>query len=299
MKAIQINKYGSSEVIELNDIPEPTLKDGQVLVKVQAASLNPFDAKIRNGALGDKVQFPMTLGGDFAGVVEETGEEVYGQAIVLNGGSGAFAQLASANLTHISPKPKNVSYEEAAAAVLVGISAIQALEEHINLQKDQKILIHGGAGGIGSTAVQLAKHLGAYVAATASRDDEDFVKGLGADQVIDYKSEKFEDLLKDFDAVYDTVGGQVTDKSFQVLKKGGVLVSMMGQPNEELAKEHEVTAIGESTEVNNQRLAHLTEQIEQEAIKPQVDKVFPLEQAKEAFDYLEKDSPKGKVVLKI
>ena len=295
MKAVQIREYGGSEVVEVKDIAEPALKEGQILVKVHAASINPFDTKIRSGIYKDSIplNLPYTPGGDFSGVILslgegvtefEVGDEVFGSAQVASGGSGAFAQISAANVKNSALKPKSIDHIQAASLPLVGSSAVQALEEHIKLQKGQKILIHGGAGGIGSIAIQLAKHIGAVVATTISTDDKEFVKSLGADQVIDYKSEKFEDILKDFDAVFDTVGGESSDKSFKVLKKGGVLVSMVGKPNEDLAKEFEVTAIGQGTHTNREYLTRLSELVDKGVIKPQVDKVFPLDQTKEAFD---------------
>lgn len=307
MKTVQINQYGGVEVLQINEnAPQPTPKKGQVLVEVYAASINPFDWKVRQGYMKDAMSLPATLGGDFAGKVVETGDEIYGSALIFNGGSGGFAQFAAVNIKNSAQKPKNVNFEEAAALPVVGSSAIQALEEHIKLQKGQKILIHGGAGGIGHIAVQLAKHLGAYVVTTVGTDDIEFEKSLGVDEVIDYKSEDFTTILKDFDAVFDTVGGETTDKSFSVLKKGlpagrqgGVLVSMLGQPNEELAKQYEVTAIGQGTETNATHLKRLTELVENGVIKVNVDKVFPLDRVKEAFDYQEKNHPRGKVVLKI
>ena len=264
------------------------------------------------------LKFPFTMGGDFSGVVIQLGDgvydfkigdKVYGQALVLNGGSGAFAQFAASNAANTSLMPKSVSFLQAAALPLVGGSAIQALEEHIKLKRDptsakasagkQKILIHGGAGGIGHIAVQLAKHLGAHVAATASGDSVKLVKKLGADEAIDYKTQKFEEILHDFDAVFDTVGGEITDRSFKVLKRSGIIVSMLGAPNPALAKQYGVTAIGQNTRVDNKILARLTEFVEQGAIEAQVDKVFPLEQVREAFEYLENSHPRGKVVVKI
>lgn len=311
MKAVQINQYGGTEVVEIKDnISDPSPKIGQILVEVHAASINQFDSKIRSGMYKDSIplEFPYTPGGDFSGIVKKLGEgvsefkvgdEVFGSALILNGGSGAFAQIASSNSKNTAYKPKNIDFSEAASLPLVGSSAVQALEEHIQLKSGQKILIHGGAGGIGSIAIQLAKHIGAYIATTVSTDDKEFVKSLGADQIIDYKNEKFEEKVLDFDAVFDTVGGETDDRSFKVLKKGGILVSMVGVPSEELAKKQEVEAIGQSTNTNQKHLSRLTELVDQGVIKPQVDKVFPLEQANKAFDFLEKGSPKGKVVLKI
>lgn len=310
MKAVQINQHGGSEVVEIKDVSEPFAKPGQILVEVHAASINPFDSKIRSGIYKDSMplEFPYTPGGDFSGIVKglgddvsefNIGDEVFGSAQVLSGGSGAFAQFASANVKNTANKPKKIDFVGAASLPLVGSSAVQALEEHIKLKGNQKILIHGGAGGIGSIAIQLAKYLGAYVATTISTNDMEFAKSLGADEVIDYKSQDFTEIIKDFDAVFDTVGGETTDKSFKVLKKGGVLVSMVGTPNEKLAKQHRVTAIGQSTHTDREHLSRLAELVDLGVIKPQVDKVFPLEQSKEAFNHLEKDSPRGKVVLKI
>ena len=205
MKSAQINRYGGSEVIEINqNTPEPTLSSGKVLVSVKAAGLNPVDWKIREGYFQQMIQlqFPFTLGMDFSGIVKEIGggvsdfkqgDEVYGQAGVATGGSGAFAEMALAKTETIANKPKRLSHGEAAALPLVGVSSWRALVENIGLSNGQRILIHGGAGGIGSIAIQLAKNLGAFIATTASANDKVFVQELGADQVIDYKSQNFED----------------------------------------------------------------------------------------------------------
>lgn len=310
MKAAQIKDYGGKEVIEIVDTEKPSLKEGQVLVEIRAASLNPVDYKLSSGMLKEwmPITFPATLGGDFSGVISEIsdgalefkiGDEVFGSAIVLNGGSGSLAQFAACNVNNMALKPKTIDFSKAASLSLVGASAIQAIEEHINLHEGQKILIQGGAGGIGSIAVQLAKVHGAFVAATTGTKDLEFVKELGADQVINYESEDFSEILKDFDAVFDTVGGEVTTKSFKVLKKGGILVSMLGQPDENLAKQHQVMAIGQNTQTTKEKLMRLADLVNQGKIKPQVDKIFPLEQVKEAFDYLEKTHPRGKVVVSL
>ncbi|MBI2617553.1 NADP-dependent oxidoreductase [Candidatus Gottesmanbacteria bacterium] len=311
MKAAQINAYGGIEVIQINkNIPKPSPKQGQVLVEVFAASINAIDWKFRAGYLQKMapVPLPVTLGGDFAGKISEGGEgvsefnvgdEVYGQAIILNGGSGSFAEYVTANATNTTLKPNTSSFEEAGALPLAGVSAMQALEEHMKLQSGQKILIHGGAGGIGHIAIQLSKVLGAYVVTTVKTEDMEFVKNLGADEVIDYKTQKFEDILKDFDAVFDTVGGETTDKSFAVLKKGGIFVSMLGQPNQDLAQKYGVSAIGQGTQTDTAHLNHLAELVDSGKIKVHVDKVFPLEKVQEAFTYQEEVHPRGKVVIKI
>lgn len=310
MKAAQFSSYGGPEVIQINTFSNPTLKPGQILVENFAASINPIDWKVRAGYLQKMVplQLPVTLGGDFAGKVVEiaddvsnvtVGDEVYGQASILNGSSGAMAEVVAANVANASLKPKRVNFEEGAALPLAGGSALQAIEEHIKLQEGQKILIHGGAGGIGHFAIQIAKALGGYVATTVSAKDSDFAKTLGADEVIDYKTQQFEEILRDYDAVFDTVGGETTDKSFRILKKGGVIVSMAGQPNLELAQKFGITAIGQKSKVDTARLNRLTELVESGKIKVHIDKIFSLEQAKEAFVHQEKDHPQGKVVIQI
>jgi len=309
MKAAQINKYGGSEVVEINkNMPKPAVSQGKVLIEVYAAGVNPVDWKLRAGYLQQMMllKFPATLGGDFSGVVVDVGEdvsafkkgdEVYGSALVFGGGSGAFAEFALASAKAAAHKPKRINHVEAAALPLVGVSAYQALVDHIGLTKDKRILIHGGAGGIGAIAIQLAKHMRAYVATTASARDIEYVKELGADEALDYKSQSFETILRDYDAVYDTVGGETYVKSFKVLKKGGIIVSMLEQPSSELMEQYGVNAIGQFTRINRERLSKLSEFIDKGIIKVHVDKTFPLEQAGEALVYLQTGHPRGKVVL--
>lgn len=311
MNAAQINKYGDIEAIEVTDCAiMPTLERDQVLVKVAAASLNPFDWKLRSGMFKDYIplDFPLTLCGDFSGVVTQIGEDVtelhvgnivYGQGGAPYYGTGALAEYIAAKCDKVAQKPKNVNFIQAAALPLAGISALQALEHHINLQNGQKILIHGGAGGIGSMAIQIAKAIGAYVATTVSPDDMEFVKGLGADEVIDYKSQTFEKMLQDYDAVFDTAGGETTNKSFAVLKKGCVLVSMVQQPDPALAEEYGVTALFQNTDSTPTMLKRLAELVEEDKLKVQVDQVFALAEIQEAFRLLEHQSPRGKVVVSI
>jgi alcohol dehydrogenase len=311
MKSAQINKYGSSEVIEINQsTSEPTVSSGKVLVIIKAAGINPADWKIREGGLQQLVslQFPSTLGVDFSGVIKQIGEgispsdfkqgdEVYGQAGVINGGSGAFAEMALANTESIANKPKRLSHAEAAGLPLVGVSAWQALVENIGLSKGQKILIHGGAGGIGSIAIQLAKYLGADVATTVSINDKQFVQELGADQVIDYKTQTFEDLLHDYDAVFDTVGDETYRRSFKVIKKGGVIVSMLDQPDSELMNQYGVKAIFQFTQADRERLTKLAQWVDENNIRVNVEKTFLLDEAGDALDYQKDVHPRGKVVL--
>jgi alcohol dehydrogenase len=315
MKSARIKGYGSTrDVIEI-DQDSPVPKDpseGKVLVKVNAAGVNPIDWKMSEGYLQQvmPIEFPATLGWDFSGIVEKTGagvsdikqgEEVYGQSSVIIGGSGTFAEMALANADNIARKPITLSHEEAAGLPTVGVSAWQALVEIIGLSKGQKILIHGGAGGVGSIAIQLAKYIGAYVATTVSEKNKQFVKGLGADEIIDYKTQTFEDMLShDYDAVLDTVGGETYSRSFKILKKGsGIIVSTLEQPNQELMEKFGVKAIFEFHQVNRERLTKLAQWVDQNYVHVEVDKTFPLDDAAKALDHQRIAHPRGKVVLAI
>lgn len=310
MKAVQINKFGGSEVIEVNNgAIKPALKLGQVLVEVYAAGINPIDYKIRNGNLKDAIKtFPVTLGTDFAGVVAEisegsndfkTGDEVYGNAIILGGGSGTLAEYVSANISATSLKPASLNFIEAGGLPLAAASALQAIEEHIQIKEGQKILIHGGGGGIGSLAVQLAKMYGAYVAATSGPESLDFVKSLGADEVIDYHSQDFTEIIKDYDAVFDTAGGETARKSLPVLKPGGIIVSMGTQFDPGDVEKYKITAIAQNTKSTADKFRRIADLVDAGKLKAEIDKAFPLDEAKEAFEYLENGHPKGKVVVKI
>lgn len=310
MKAARINEYGNAGVVQITEIDKPTVSEGQVLVEVRASSINPFDKTIREGYMKDAIplELPVTLGGDIAGEVVEVGDgvdnfavgdKVYGQANVVAGNSGAFAEFAAAKAGGLAVMPANLSYLEAASLPLVGVSALQALTEHINLQPGQKLFVHGGGGGIGSIAIQIAKNIGAYVATTATGEQIDMVKKLGADEVLDFKSEDFSTKLSDFDAAFDTVGGDEFVKTFAILKSGGTAVSMIAQPDEAKATELGITAMMQSTHVNTDRLNKLRDLIESGVVAPQVDKVFSLDDIQDAFKAKEEGMVRGKVVLRI
>jgi NADPH:quinone reductase-like Zn-dependent oxidoreductase len=310
IKAARLHRYGGANTIQVEEVSLADPQSGQLLVRVNAAGVNPIDWKIRAGYMQQTMplQLPVTLGGDFSGVVElvgtgvtnfKVGDQVYGQASVTNGGSGSFAEFVIAPTAGTAAKPKSVGHTEAGGLPLVGVSALQALTENLRLSTGQKVLIHGGAGGIGSAAIQLAKHVGADVATTASDNDSGYVKGLGANTVIDYKTQKFEEVVHDLDAVFDTVGGDTYIRSFKVLKRGGRLVSMLVQPRQDLMKEFGVEAFFQFTQATTERLTRLAELVDRGALKVHVDKIFPLEQASAAMQYLENRAPKGKVVLKI
>jgi alcohol dehydrogenase len=214
-------------------------------------------------------------------------------------GSGAFAELALVDEDRIAHKPRTLTHIEAAGLPTVGVSAWQGLVENIGLAKDKKILIHGGAGGIGSIAVQLAKQLGAYIATTVSTNDGQFVQELGANQVIDYKVQNFEDILHDY-AVFDTVGGDTYKRSFKVLKKGsGIIASMLERPNSELVNRYGVKALVQFTQANRQLLTKLAEWVDQNNIKVNIDKTFSIDEAADALDYQRDVHPRGKVVITV
>ena len=312
MKSIQISKYGGSDVVDINnDAPIPRVSTDKVLVEVKASGVNPVDWKIREGYFQQMVplQFPATLGTDFSGVIKELeqnvstnfniGDEVYGQASLLSGGSGSFAELALTNINSIAVKPKTLNHIDASSLPLVGASTWQGLVDNIGLSKNQKILIHGGAGGIGTIAIQLAKHLGAYVGTTVKSEDKEFVQQLGADEIVDYTTQNFDDILHDYDAALDTVGGETYKKSFKVLKNNGTIVSMLEQPDSNLMNQYGVKAIFQFTETTSERLTKLAQWIDQNNVKANVEKTFPLSETAKALDYQKDNHPRGKVVITI
>lgn len=310
MKAAQLVAYGGQGSVKVtNDAVKPTIMPDQVLIKVHAAALNPFDYKVREGFVRRmaELHFPATLGGDVAGVIEEVGEQidgftvgdaVYGQAGALSG-NGSFAEYSPIAAKSIAKKPESVDFDTAAALPLVSASAYQAIYEHIHLRPDQKILIHGGGGGIGSTAIQLAKHIGAYVATTVSSDDIEYVRSIGADRAIDYKNEDFTDSIKDYDAVFDTVGGEPNTKSYEVLKPGGIFVSMIGQKDEQLANEHHIEYISESSHVTTEKLEAIAKLVDTNVLRVRTAKTYPLDQVPEALEFLKTGHPHGKVVIQV
>jgi alcohol dehydrogenase len=306
MKAVQLTKFGGNEGIVIISLSVPAVSKGKILVAVHAAGVNPVDWKIRSGMM--QIPLPATLGGDFSGVVKEIGpgvanfkpgEEVYGQSAAYRGGSGSFEEFALADQDAVALKPKRISHIEAGALPLVGVSALQALEDHMKLSGGQSVLIHGGGGGIGSIAIQIAVHIGARVAATVGEHDIDYAKRLGADQIIDFRSEKFEDAVKDVDAVLDLVGGDTYRRSFPILKRGGIIVSLLENPDEKLMKQFGVRAVHQFTQVNSARLERLSKLVDEGIVKIHIDKIFPLERTGDALAYLESDHPTGKVVLDV
>lgn len=309
MNAARISAYGTPANIAIIDIPEPEVLPGHVAIKVQACALNPWDSKILSGVVQSflPLELPVTLGGDVAGIILAVGQGVDGLAVgdaVYGGagapnGSGALAEIAVTSADSVARSPKNFTAVDAAASVLTGVSTWQAIVQHLNVHSGEKILIHGAAGGIGSLAVQLAKHLGAYVAATAKGTDIALVRSLGADEVIDYENQDFTQSIHGYDAVFDTVGGETNTKSYAVLKSGGTLLSMTDQPNAELMQTYHVTATMQYSKVDSEALVAVSELFESGVLTVRVDKTFPLSDAAAAFMYRESGQANGKVVVTI
>lgn len=310
MKAAQINNYGDASVVHINDTKTPAITDTQVLVKVATASLNPFDTTVRSGHMKDAIplKMPATLGGDLAGTVVKmganvshvaVGDTVYGQAYCW-AGSGTFAEYTAAPGEQVAKAPQNLSIEEIGALPLAGASAVEAIIDNLAIKSGQKLFIHGGAGAIGALALQIAKHIGAYVAVTASGDEDvSYVKSLGANQIIDYKTTDFGTILSGYDAAFDTVGGQDFTKCLYILKKGGAALTMIGQPNEDAAKKLGVTAERQGTKVATLALDTLRTLADEGVIRPRIGQVFSLAEIQLAFIAREAGSIKGKIILKI
>ena len=332
MKAFVVSKYGKANSVEAVELPEPELGDGDVLVEVHAASVNPLDLKIRNGELKPLLPYklPLVLGNDLAGVVIKAGKNVRrfkpGDEVFARPDQdriGAFAELIAISENDVAKKPDRLDMEQAASVPLVGLTTWQALVGKARLQAGQKVLIQAGSGGVGTIAIQLAKHLGATVATTTSTANVDWVKGLGADVVIDYKKDDFESVLHDYDVVIDTQGGQTLEKSLLVLKPGGKVISVAGPPEPDFAKEfganwfliqamralsfqirrkakrRGVTYSFLFMKASGDQLRELGSLIDSGAIRPVVDQVFPFQSTMEALAYVEKGRAKGKVVVKI
>jgi NADPH:quinone reductase-like Zn-dependent oxidoreductase len=332
MKAFIVDRYGSSDGVRAGEMPDPELRDDEVLVQIHAASVNPVDLKIRDGKLKRILPYrlPFILGNDLAGVVVRVGsgvrrfkpgDEVYARPDTDR--IGAFAECISVQEDAVAHKPNALTMEEAASIPLVGLTAWQALIERANLKRGQKVLIHAGSGGVGTFAIQLAKHLGAIVATTTSTANLDWVKRLGADIVIDYRKDDFETILHDYDAVLDTLGGEALEKSLRVLKPGGKLISISGPPDPDVATDmgstwilrlamrllsyrirrraqrHHVSYAFLFMRPSGDQLREIGSLIDSGTIRPVVDRIFPFESTKEALAYVEKGRAKGKVIVKV
>ncbi|MBJ8007294.1 MULTISPECIES: NADP-dependent oxidoreductase [Bacillus cereus group] len=331
MKAMIIDKYGKVPM-RMTEVPTPEINEYEVLAEIHAASINPIDFKIRDGKVKMllKYEMPLILGNDFSGVIVKigakvtrfkVGDEIYARP--RKGKIGTFAEYIAIHEDDIALKPKNLSFEEAASIPLVGLTSYQALHDTMQLQKEQKILIHAGSGGVGTFAIQLAKIMGATVTTTASEAGTNLVKSLGADEIINYKTKKFEDILKNYDAVFDTIGGTTLEKSFNIIKSGGNIVSVSGMPNARFGKEFgsgffktllfslaskKLTALEKKHNAqysflfmkpSGDQLRIIANYIESGQLKPIIDRIFPFEDTQKAMEYSESGRAKGKIIVKI
>lgn len=330
MKAAYINRYGNIDDVQLDEQSKPPITENDVLIKIHAASINPLDLRVLEGEFKaiQPVKFPFILGNDFAGTVVQVGpnvkqfkagDEVYAKTDQ----NGAFAEYTVVHQSSLALKPQNISMELAASLPLVSLTAWQALVEIAKVQAGQKVLIHAGSGGVGSIAIQLAKHLGATVATTTSGKNAQWVKALGADIIIDYKTTDFEKELKDYDVVLDTQGGKILEKSLNVLKRGGRIISISGPPDRAFAeaikanwllkcvipllswsirnkaKKRGISYSFLFMQPNGQQLSEISKLVESEKINPIVDKIYTFSEIKDAFQYVNTGRAKGKVILKI
>ena len=308
MKAVVIHQYGGPEVLKCEDVPRPEPKDDQLLIRVIAAGVNPVDGMIRSGMFDKEGNrsFPIILGGDVAGIVEKVGSKITkfkaGDpvfAYVSLDNSGGYAQYALVTEREAASKPKSLTYVEAAAVPIVAMTAWQALVDTAKLSAGQTVLIHGGSGGVGSFAIQIAKARGAKVIATASTANQDFLKQLGADVTIDYTKQKFEDVAKDVDVVLDSIGGDTLVRSYGVVKKGGIIVSLVARPKESELEKHGIRGAALNVEPNSEELAEIGKLIDDKKIKVIVSQTFPLSEAKKAQEQVATGHTRGKIVLKI
>ncbi|HYX85070.1 MAG TPA: NADP-dependent oxidoreductase [Gaiellales bacterium] len=305
MKAVRFHEYGPANVLTVEDVPRPAPGQGEVLVRVSAAAVNPIDWKFRAGYLKEMVplELPHTPGVDLAGTVEEVGEGVSELASgdeVFGRGSGTYAEHALAQPAMLAPKPASLSFDEAVTLGLGGVTAWSALFTAAGLGAGQRLLVHGGAGGVGSLAVQLGRWKGAHVTATTSTANLDFVRSLGADEVVDYTAGRFEDAASGMDAVLDTVGGEVTDRSWPVIKPGGILVVIASMPDPETAKARGVrTAGAQPPDEQAPILRQLAGLVESGDLKPQIGRTFPLTGAADAHAASETGHGRGRIVLQV
>jgi NADPH:quinone reductase-like Zn-dependent oxidoreductase len=308
MKAIVVHAYGGPEVLNYEDVPRPEPKENQMLVRVIAAAVNPVDGMIRSGEFANYLHttLPLVPGYDIAGIVEKTGakitkfkagDSVYAYIGLKDG--GGYAEFALATEDEASPKPKSLTFEQAAAVPLVAMTAWQALIDTAKLSAGQTVLIHGGSGGVGSLAIQIAKARGAKVLATASTANQDLLKQLGADVAIDYTKTKFEEVAKDVDVVLDSVGKDTLVRSYGVVKKGGFIVSLVARPDPAQLDAHGIHGAALDVKPDAKELAEITKLIEEKKIVPVVSEVLPLSAAAKAQGHAATGHTRGKIVLKV
>jgi NADPH:quinone reductase-like Zn-dependent oxidoreductase len=308
MKAIVVHEYGGPEVLKYEEVSQPEPKEDQILVRVIAAGVNPVDGMIRSGMFAkyEKDVFPIIPGADIAGVVAKVGTKITKfkagdpvLAYVSLKGGGGYAEYALGTERDTAAKPKSLTYVEAAAVPIVALTAWQALIDTAKLRAGQTLLIHGGSGGVGTFAIQIAKACGAKVIATASTANQDLLKELGADVAIDYTKQKFEDVAKGVDVVLDSVGKDTLARSYGVVKKGGVIVSIVARPDKAELEKRGIRGAVLSVEPNADELAEIGKLIDQKKIKVIVSQTFPLSEAAKAQEQVATGHTRGKIVLKV
>ncbi len=311
MKAIRIHNYGGPEVLQYEDAPRPKPQADEVLIRVHAAGVNPIDWKVREGDMKDfwPHKFPLILGWDVSGTVEEVGpgaaaagrfkigDEVYSVPDPTR--NGAYADYIVVRESELALKPKSLHHIRAAAVPLAALTAWQSLFDTAQLQPGQRVLIHAGSGGVGHLAVQLAKWKGAYVFATASTKNQDLLRKLGVDEPIDYTQQRFENVARNIDIVLDTIGGETQERSWSVLKKGGVLVSLVQPPSEEKAKALGVRAAFVAGHPSGAQLAEIAKIIDAGKLAPVIDRILPLSEVRRAHELSQSGHTRGKIVLRV
>jgi len=307
MKAVRVHRFGPPEVIALEDVPKPEPSNGEVVVEVKAAGIGPWDALIRSGKSALPQPLPLVLGSDLSGVIDsigpgvepfKVGDEVFG--VTNERFIGAYAEYALAKVAMIAPKPKSLNHTHAASVPVVAVTAWQMVFDFARLSSGQSVLIQGGAGNVGGYAVQFARLAGALVIATTSAKDVSYVRSLGGVGVIDYRATRFEERVKETDAVIDTVGGDTLDRSYGVLKRGGIVVSSAAQPSNEKAEHYGVRAVFFLVQVTTERLRKIAELIDAEKLRTEVGEVLWLDEARKGHEMLE-GAPhrRGKIVIKV
>ena len=308
MMAWRVHEFGPPNIMRFEQVPRPSPGPGEVLVKIHAAGVGPWDRWIRAGRSALPQPLPLTLGSDLSGEVAALGSGISNMAVgdqvfgVTNTKFlGAYAEYAVASAGMLAKKPRSLSYIEAASVPVIAVTAWQGLFDQARLEAGQTVVIHGAAGNVGAYAVQLARRARLRSIATAGAKDIDYVRALGADKVVDYHTQRFEDEVKDADAVLDLVGGETQTRSFQVLRPGGKLISTVSQPDQDRAKHHAVAAAFFLVEVTTERLRRIAELIDRGELKTRVGAVLPLADAREAHMMLEgrRPLPRGKIILNV
>jgi NADPH:quinone reductase-like Zn-dependent oxidoreductase len=304
MKAVRIHAYGHADQMKLEETPRPSIRSDEALVKIRAAGVNPVDWKIREGYLKNvlRASFPLTLGQDFAGDIVEAGKDIRDFKVgdrVFGFASGTYAEYTTLSAKDLVRMPANTDYMTAASIPTPGLTAYQVIFDVVRAAKDMRILIHGAAGGVGSFAVQLARSTQARIFATASGQDLAYLRSLGAEQVIDYRSERFEQKVKEMDAVVDLIGGETLARSYQVLKRGGLIVSTVAAPEQAEIDRRQLRGQGFMMKREPSQLAQLATLVDQGVLKPKIGQVLPLSEAPAAHELNEKGKSRGKIVLQM